>query len=270
MAESTTYALWQKGVAEFVGTFSIIFFGAGAVVIDFLTSPAAHQGGQYVADGALGLGALGWVGIALAHTAAVGLPIYVFGHVSGGHINPAVTAAFLALGRIDPKSAAAYVVAQLAGGVAAGIAFVAVRGQEAVTVGAMGATAPFPGITQLQAVTNEGIITFFLMLVVMAMAVDDRTPDQFAGLAIGLTVGMGIFATGNITGASFNPARTLGPYVTNSLFGGPSFWQHAWIYVVGPVAGAVAGGALYEFVVLDPDRLSLGTPDADAEAVEGD
>lgn len=263
---SDEYELWQKAVAEFLGTFSIIFFGAGAVVIDFLTAPDALKGGEYLAGGALGMGALGWVGIALAHVAAVGLPIYVFGHVSGGHINPAVTAAFAALGRINPVPAVVYVIAQLAGGIVAGLLFVAVRGTEAVAIGGMGATAPFPEVTQLQAVGNEAIITFFLMLVIMAMAVDDRTPDQFAGLAIGLTIGMGIFATGNITGASFNPARTLGPYVTNTLFGGPSLWQHAWIYVVGPTGGAILGGFLYEYVVLDPFERGSETP-AEAEPV---
>jgi glycerol uptake facilitator protein len=208
------------------------------------------------------MGALGWVGIAVVHVAAVGLPIYAFGHASGGHINPAVTAAFAALRRIDPVSAVVYVIAQLAGGVAAGLLFVGVRGTEAVAVDGMGATAPFPEVTQLQAVGNEAIITFFLMVVVMAMAVDDRTPDQFAGLAIGLTVGMGIFATGDITGASFNPARTLGPYVTNTVFGGPGLWEHAWIYVVGPTAGTIFGGFVYEYVVLDPQPMESGEVDA--------
>ena len=151
MTESETYSLSQRAVAEFVGTFSIIFFGAGVVVIDFLTSPEVLEGGEYLAGGSLGLGALGWVGIALAHTAAGALPIYALGHVSGGHITPAVTVGFLALDRIDPRPAAVYVLARLAGGVAAGVTFVAVRGQEAVTVGAMGSTVPFPGVSQLQA-----------------------------------------------------------------------------------------------------------------------
>lgn len=263
MSENREFALWQKALAEFVGTFSIIFFGAGAVVIDFMTAPGALEGGEYLAGGALGMGALGWVGIALAHLLAVGLPIYVFGHVSGGHINPAVTAAFLALRRIDPFSAAVYVVSQLAGGIVAALLFVAIRGREAVTIGGMGATAPFPGVNQLQAVSNEAVITFFLMLVIMAMAVDDRTPDQLAGLAIGATVAMGILATGNVTGASFNPARTLGPYVADSLFGGPDLWRHAWIYVVGPTAGAITGGVVYEYAVSSPLGQREDVPTAD-------
>jgi len=258
------YTLWQKAIAEYIGTFSIIFFGAGAVVIDFMTAPDTLEGGQYLADGALGMGALGWVGIALAHVLAVGLPIYVFGKVSGGHINPSVTVAFLALGRIDPRDAAVYVVAQFVGGITAALAFVAVRGTEAVTIGGMGATAPFPDVTPLQAVGSEALITFFLMLVIMAVAVDDRGPDQLAGLAIGLTIGMGILATGNITGASFNPARTIGPYVADTVFGGPNLWQFAWIYLVGPTVGAIAGGLLYEYVVLTPVETGQEEPAVEA------
>lgn len=268
MGDDREFALWQKALAEYIGTFSIIFFGAGAVVIDFMTAPGALEGGEYLAGGALGLGTLGWVGIALAHLAAVALPIYVFGHVSGGHINPAVTAAFLVLRRIDPFSAGVYVVSQLAGGISAAFLFVAIRGREAVTIGGMGATAPFPGVSQLQAVSNEAVITFFLMLVIMAMAVDDRTPDQLAGLAIGATVAMGILATGNVTGASFNPARTLGPYVADSLFGGPELWQHAWIYVVGPTAGAITGGVLYEYAVATPLGRSTDVPAAESASTQ--
>lgn len=243
------YTLRQQTVAEFIGTFSIIFFGAGAVVIDFLTVPEIMQGSEFVLDG-LGHGALGWVGIALAHMAAVGIPIYVFGKVSGAHINPAVTVALWVMDRIESIPALSYITAQLAGGIAGGLLFVQVRGPTAVTVGGMGATAPFPGVSTGQAVLTEAIITFFLMLSVMALAVDDRGPDWMAGLGIGLTIALGILATGNITGASFNPARTLGPYVTNTVYGGPDLWQHAWIYVVGPIIGAIAGGYAYTYVAL--------------------
>lgn len=259
------YSLGQRSVAEFIGTFSIIFFGAGAVVIDFMTVPEVMQGRRFVLDG-LGHGALGWVGIALAHLAAVGIPIYIFGKVSGAHINPAVTAAMWVMDRIEDVPAAAYVVAQLAGGVAGGLLFVAVRGRAAVEVGGMGATAPFPGVSPLQAVLTEAVITFFLMLSIMALAVDDRGPDWMAGLGIGLTIALGILATGNITGASFNPARTLGPYVTNTVYGGPSLWQYAWIYVVGPTVGAIAGGYTYAYVALTPRR----TADPETAAATSD
>lgn len=255
---SAEYSLPKKALAEFIGTFSIVFFGAGAVVIEFLTVPDS-AGTQFALDG-LGFGALGWVGIALAFLGAVAIPIYFFGHVSGQHINPAVTIALLVTGRIGLRASVVYIVAQLAGAVAGGLVFVGVRGPEAVTVGAMGATAPFPDVTPLQAALNEVVITFFLMLTVMAFAVDERTPDSFAGLAIGLVVAVGVFTTGNISGASFNPARTLGPYVVNTVLGGPNLWANAFIYIGGPTVGAVAGAALYDWMVLDP----AGTTDVAA------
>lgn len=257
------YTLREKALAEFVATFGLVFFGAGAVAIDLLTVPDGFAGGQYLAGAGLGHGTVGWVGIALAHFIAIAVGVYVFGKVSGGHINPAVTVGFLALKRISVRDAAVYVVAQLAGGILAGVVFVGIRGQVAVTTGLMGATAPFPEVTALQAVLAEAVITFFLMVGVMAFAVDDRAPDQMAGLGIGLIIAMGILATGNITGASFNPARTLGPYVTDTLFGGPNLWGYAWIYVVGPIVGAVLGAYTYEYVALEPTPTEERGPAAD-------
>lgn len=251
------YTLTQKAVAEFIGTFCIVFFGAGAVVIDFLTTPPETQYTEYVLSG-LGHGGLGWVGIGLAFFGAVALPIYFLGHVSGQHINPAVTIAMWLTDRIDARPAVAYIVAQLAGGIAGGVVFTLIRGPEAATIGGMGATAPFPGIAGWQAALNEVVITLFLMMTIMAFAVDDRTPDSLTGLAIGFIVAIGIFTTGNISGASFNPARTIGPYVTDTLFGGPNLWGSLWIYIVGPILGAILGVYLYEWLVLDPSEQVAG------------
>lgn len=262
------YSLGQRAAAEFLGMFSIVFFGAGAVVIDFLTAP--DVGGTFVNNG-LGLGGLGWMGIAVAFWGAVALPIYVFGPVSGQHINPAVTVAFWLTDRIETQPAVVYVVAQLLGGIAGGLVFTLVRGGEAVTVGAMGATAAFPDVTPLQAVVNEVVITFFLMVVIMAVAVDDRGPARWAGFLIGFVVAVGVLTTGNISGASFNPARTIGPYVTitvsNAVLGtdGPFLWGQVWIYVVGPIVGAVAGVYAYEYLVLRPYQRATPTPGPRAE-----
>ena len=112
----------------------------------------------------------------------------------------------------------------MTGATLASILFVMIVGERAAIDGGCGATALFPGIGYAQGILNEVVITFFLMLTIMALAVDRRTPKQFAGLIIGLVVCGGIITTGNITGASFNPARTFGPYVGNSLFGGPNLW----------------------------------------------
>lgn len=263
------YSLFQRAAAEFIGMFAIVFFGAGAVVIEFLTTPT--EGGEFVLGG-LGLGTLGWVGIALAFWGAVALPIYVLGPVSGQHINPAVTIAFLLTDRIDLRPGLAYIGAQLLGGIAGGLVFTLIRGGEAVTIGAMGATAPFPGVSPWQALLNEVVITFFLMVVIMAVAVDDRGPRGMAGFLIGFVVAVGVITTGNISGASFNPARTLGPYFTitisNLLFGtqGPNLWGFAWIYIVGPLVGAIAGVYTYDYMVLRPYRRGTEEPRVGAGA----
>ncbi len=264
------YTLTQKAIAEFIGTFSIIFFGAGAVAIDLMTVPAgiieANRAAEFTLSG-LGHGSLGWLGIAVAFWAAVALPIYMLGHVSGQHINPSVTLAFWLVDRIETRPAVVYVLAQLAGGIAAALLFVAIRGLPAVEIGGMGATVAFPGVAQWQAVLNEVVITFFLMAVIMAMAIDERTPDQFAGLAIGFVVAMGILTTGNISGASFNPARTIGPYVANTVFlGDLGIWRQVWIYITGPTVGAVVAAYYYDRMILSETYESGPSPEELEEA----
>ena len=249
---SSNYTLTQKAIAEFLGTFSILFFGVGSVIIEFLTVPDSVEYGTYVLNG-LGHGALGWTGIAIAHLFAVGIPIYLFGRVSGAHINPAVTIALWATKRIDSITSAVYIVSQILGATIAGILFVLVRGTVAATIGGMGATAPFPGVTVGQAFLVEFIITFFLMFGVMAFAVDSRAPENFAGFGIASIIAMGVFATGNISGASFNPARSLGPYIVNTIYGGPDLWGVAWIYILAPTLGAIAAVYFYDQIFLNSE-----------------
>lgn len=212
------YTLGQRAAVEFIGVFSIVFFGAGAVVLDLLTAPSGAGASQFVLNG-LGFGALQWTGIGLAFWASVSIPICLFGHVSDQHINPAVTFALWLTDRIEARPAVVYVIAQLAGGIAGGLVFYVIHDASTVTQASMGATLPFPGTSVWEALLNEIVITFFLMIAVMAMAIDDRTPDQLAGLVIGFVVAMGVWVVGNVSGASFNPARTIGPYVTNTIAG---------------------------------------------------
>ena len=120
---------------------------------------------------------------------------------------------------------------------------------DAVTIGGLGATAPFPGIGYGQAILVEAIATFVLMLVIMGVAVDNRAPPGFAGLIIGLTVAGMITTLGNISGASLNPARTFGPYLIDSVLGGPALWQYFPIYIIGPIVGAVAAAFFYDWIV---------------------
>ncbi|HET7325076.1 MAG TPA: MIP/aquaporin family protein [Halococcus sp.] len=244
------YTLGQRAIAEFIGMFSIVFFGAGAVAVDILTAGASAQGAGKIAFSGLGFGALGWIGIGVAFWGAVAFPIYMFGDISGQHINPAVTFALWVTDRIEGKAATVYVIAQILGGIVGALAIIGVLGPRAADPGITGATAPFPGVSVWNALLNEIIITFFLMLAVMAMAIDEEGSDQLAGLVIGFVVGVGVIAVGNVDGASFNPARTIGPYVSNTLFGGPNFWPYLWIYIVGPLIGAVLGAFLYDYLAL--------------------
>lgn len=209
-------------VAEFVGTFALVFVGAGA--------------------GALGAGGL--VGVALAHGLVVASFAYAYGPLSGAHVNPAVTFGVWLAGGIDARRALSYGVFQLAGGVAGALAL---RGVLGGSVGGLGATTLATHLAvggQVVIVTPaagfavEAILTFFLANAVLHCAVAGRA-GNLAGLAIGLTLVFAILAGGPLTGASLNPARTLGPAVATGNF------ADLWIYFAGPLAGAAAAALLY-------------------------
>ncbi|RMH22673.1 MAG: hypothetical protein D6696_02705 [Acidobacteria bacterium] len=202
--------------AEFIGTFTLIFIGAGA--------------------GAIGAGGL--VGVAFAHGLVVLGAAYCFGAVSGAHVNPAVTVALWVAKEIDAARALAYVVVQLVAGVAGAfcLAFV-LRGSEWADSG-LGATVLAPGVTPFQGLVLEAILTFFLASAVLNAAVSGRG-GQHAGLAIGLTLTFAILMGGPLTGASLNPARTLGPAVAGGNF------ADVWLYFAGPVLGGVVAAVLY-------------------------
>ncbi len=213
---------FRRGVAEFVGTFTLVFVGIAAIV----------SGAELV-------------GVALAHGLAIAVMVSAVGHISGGHFNPAITFAFVLTRRMALPLAGVYVVAQLAGALVATLALRAI----------------FPDIANLDAgvpvlndaigagagVLTEAILTFFLVWVVFASAADPRgTFKAIAGLAIGLTITADILAGGSLTGAAMNPARALGPEL------GLNVWDDWWVYIVGPLLGAGAAGFLYELLYLRP------------------
>ena len=207
--------------AEFIGTFLLVFAGPGAVVIDEVSG-----------------GGVTSLGIGLSFGLAVMAAIYAVGHLSGAHINPAVTLAF-ALTRHFPWAAVpGYVLAQLAGACAASAAHLVLFG-DAVR---FGATAPSG--SPLQAFGLELILTLLLMFVVAAVATDVRAVGQSAAIAIGGYVALAATFAGPIAGASMNPARSFGP----ALIGG--VWAHHWVYWAGPAIGAVLGALLYGYVRL--------------------
>ncbi|MFQ5576194.1 MAG: aquaporin [Anaerolineae bacterium] len=206
-------------VAEFIGTFALTFIGAGA--------------------GALGVGGL--VGVALAHGLVVLTLVYAYGHISGTHVNPAVTIGLWAGKQIDTATAAAYVVAQLLGGIVAGLMLAFVLSGVPSAAG-LGATVLAPGVTPLQGLVVETILTFLLVNAVFNTAVSGKAGNA-AGAAIGLTLALVILMGGPLTGASVNPARTLGPAVASGNY------SDIWLYFVGPALGGILAALLYNGVL---------------------
>lgn len=232
---SSSFAVVVAGAltAEVVGTFMFTFSGTATVL-------AVHQ----LRGVATGFTAVGDISASIAFAFGVVAAVYAVGKVSGAHVNPAVTLALAAVGRFPWRMVPGYLAAQLVGGLLAGLMdwfmFPALR--EPLI---LGSTHPGTGVSWWTACFTEFVITAVLMIVVMVTAVDRRTPGQGAqtGLAIGFWVGAAIFLALPISGGSLNPARTLGPDIVALQF---PYW---WIYVVGPVAGAVFGAALWHFVL---------------------
>ncbi len=205
--------------AELVGTFGLVFAGTGAVVIDVETD-----------------GGVGHVGVGLTFGLIVMVMIYAVGHVSGAHFNPAVTLAF-AVGRHFPwRAVPRYWAAQLFGALlASGLLRILFGG-----TADLGATRPRGSAAQ--SLVLETVLTFFLMFVITAVATDTRAVGQAAAIAIGGTVGLEALFAGPISGASMNPARSLAPALVSWT------WADQWLYVLGPLLGAVAGVLAYRFV----------------------
>lgn len=241
-------SLTKRCLAEVVGTAILVYFGAGAAAITLMISKGSSPPNPFN----IGIGALGglgdWFAIGMAFAIAIAGIIYALGRVSGAHINPAVTIALWATRRFPSSEVIPYIAAQLIGASLGSLLFAASAGSDAVMIGGLGATAPFPGISFGQAVLAEAMGTFLLMLVIMGVAVDERAPQGFAGLVIGLTVGGIITTTGNIAGSSLNPARTFGPYLIDHIMGGPVLWSHYPIYIIGPVLGALVAAFLYDML----------------------
>jgi aquaporin NIP len=209
-------------VAEAIGTFALVFSGAGAVVVDART----HQ--------------LGHVGVAITFGLVIMAMIYAVGHISGAHFNPAVSFAFALTRHFPWPRLAAYWVAQLAGALLAAALLRASLGSDAH----LGAT--LPSGSQGQSFVWELVLTFVLMFVVMAVATDTRAVGEAAAIAIGATVGLDAMFGGPISGASMNPARSLGPALVSGDL-------HAlWLYVVAPLVGAALGALAYQLIRSEP------------------
>ncbi len=205
-------------IAEAIGTFALVFAGCGAIMVDATT------------------GALGHVGVAASFGLVIMVMIYAVGHVSGAHLNPAVTLSFALTRHFPPGRVPLYWLAQLGGAV---LAAAILRGSLG-DVAQLGAT--FPSGSDGQAFLWELVLTFFLMFVIMAVATDTRAVGEAAAIAIGGTVALDALFGGPITGASMNPARSLGPGL---VAGDP---HSIWIYLLAPPLGAAVAALAYTFV----------------------
>lgn len=207
-------------VAEFIGTFALIFIGAGALAITEANL----------------------VGVALAHGLVIVTFAYAYGHISGTHINPAVTLGLLIAGEIQIAAAVGYWIVQFLGGILGAVVLKAVLPE----AGDLGVTILASGVTTTQGLIVELILTFFLVNTIFNTAVSGKA-GNFAGLAIGLTLVLSILMGGPLTRASLNPARTLGPAIASGNY------ADIWLYFVGPAIGAVLAALLYIGVLKDKD-----------------
>jgi len=227
--------LARRTAAEGIATFVLVFAGCGAIVADL------HYGG-----------ALGQVGTSLVFGLVIMVMVYATGHLSGAHINPAVTFAFTISRHFRARDAVAYVAAQLTGAAAGALLLLATWPAQPARLGAT-----IPSVGAGSAFVYELVLTAILMFVIMAVATDTRAAGSAAAIAIGGTVGLDALFGGPVTGASMNPARSFGP----ALVAGE--WSHFWIYVAGPVIGAAAGALAYQLVRGDQPRSSTEEPQPD-------
>jgi aquaporin Z len=216
--------VFRRAVAEFVGTFTLVFVGVSAISV----------GGNLTT-------------VAFAHGLAIAVMVSALGHISGGHFNPAVTFGFLIARRMAPVLALVYWVAQFAAAVAGALAVKAIFPDQLTDRAKLGA----PGVSGVvgsgAGFAMEAVLTFFLVFVVFATAADPRgTFKSIAGLAIGLTITMDILAGGPLTGAAMNPARAFGPELIQNA------WSDAWVWYAGPLVGAAVAALAYEFLYLQP------------------
>lgn len=216
-------------LAEFVGTFALIFIGAGSIM-----TAAELAGGGY-----------SLIGIAAAHGFVLAVMISALGHVSGAHFNPAVSLGLLIAKGIKPVEFVAYVITQLVAATVAALALGVIYNTAVKDATGLGTPAISDNYSVGQALLVEGILTFFLVFTVMAVAVDSRGAFKIvAGLPIGFVVFFDILMGGPVTGAAMNPARWFGPALVSGN------WSDWWVYLVGPLVGGAIAAAIYITVIL--------------------
>ncbi|KAK4367927.1 hypothetical protein RND71_011719 [Anisodus tanguticus] len=209
----------QKLIAELLGTYFVIFAGCGSVAVNKI------------------YGSVTFPGICVTWGLIVMVMVYTVGHISGAHFNPAVTITFSIFGHFPWKQAPLYIIAQLMGSIMASATLVLMFD---VTPEAFFGTVPVGSNGQSLAI--EIIISFLLMFVISGVATDARAIEQVAGIAVGMTIMLNVFVAGPISGASMNPARTIGPALVKHVYKG------LWVYIVGPIIGTLAGAFVYNLI----------------------
>lgn len=226
------YSLSQKLLAEFIGTFVVIFFAIGAICAD----QYLHASGQTP---------IGTLGTALAYGLAYAIMVSAVSHISGGHLNPAVTAGYWVTRRLGTLQALLYWIAQLLGAMAATYLLFAIVPDVIWTSAGRGVTLLAPDFTRLHAMVLEGVMTFFLVLVVFATFVDARGAlNKASAFAIGLTISAGALFGDAFTGAAINPARAFAPALA------ARYWSNHGVYWVGPLLGGVLAAVIYDRLFL--------------------
>ena len=213
---------WKPCIAELIGAFGLSFIGAGAICADALTG-----------------GKVGLLGIAVAHGLVLSIMVSATMHISGGHLNPAVTCAFVATKRMKIDMAGQYIIAQLVGAALAGFGLKMIFAGNVWRKVQLGTPMLAAGVSYQTGILVEAILTFFLVFAVFGTAVDGNAP-KIGGFGIGLTIAFDILMGGPLTGASMNPSRTFGP----ALAGG--YWNGHLVYWIGPIVGGVIAGLVYD------------------------
>ncbi|KAM0953155.1 putative major intrinsic protein [Dioscorea sansibarensis] len=214
-----------SAIAEFLGTYVLIFIGCGSAFID-------QQNNITI------------VGIALAWGVVITAMVYTFGHISGAHLNPAVTLAFASGLGFPFKQIPVYVISQFLG---ATLSSISLRALFKETSPGVMLTLPNSLQNDLTVIAWEIIISFILMLVICSAATDHRAPKELCGVAIGAAIFINVLIAGKVTGASMNPARSLGPAIAAKNY------NKLWMYIVAPTIGTITASSVYKLLTLSPE-----------------
>ncbi len=221
------YSLPQKLLSEFVGTFTLVFISAGSICADAYLRAQGQHG-------------IGFLGIAVAYGLAVAIMVTAIGHISGGHLNPAVTIGYWVTKKVSTLDAICYWVSQLLGATFAAWLLTMVISESVWRTVGLGTPDLAPDFTRWHGIVLEAIGSFLLVFVVFATATDSNGAfNKVAGFAIGLTVTMDVLVAGPFTGSAVNPARAFGPALV------AHHWQNQGVYWVGPLIGGVLAGWIY-------------------------